>query len=146
MEKLLRPTQPATDRRHQSGIEEQVHRDANCRARRADRVAGMEKPGVRAFPRLDRHIEMTCPVGDIAKNSEIGEAQEVIRVCLHEQVEGLRQVSAGSGRMGAPKQITTDAVAHRAPPLPRHGKSPEGAVEIVTVRVTAVTVLLTQLQ
>ena len=47
---------------------EQVHRDANGRACRRDRVAGLQARRVCAFPRLDGHVEMAGGVGDLAEN------------------------------------------------------------------------------
>ena len=68
LQQPLGSCQPAPHRRHQSGIEEQVHRDANRRAGCGVLVAGLHAHRVRALPRLDRHVEMPRRVGDLAKH------------------------------------------------------------------------------
>ena len=60
--------QPAPHRRHQRGIEEQVHRHANRRTCRRVLVAGLHAQRVSALPRLDGHVEMPRRVGDLAKD------------------------------------------------------------------------------
>ena len=67
-EQPLRSCQPAAHRRHEGGVEEQVHRDANGCTRRRDLVTGLHARGVGALPRLDGHIEMAGRVGDLAEH------------------------------------------------------------------------------
>ena len=71
LEQAFRPGEPAAHRRHQRGVQEQVHRDANRCARRRDRVAGLYAQRVRALPRLDGHVEMAGRVGDLAEQRQI---------------------------------------------------------------------------
>ena len=68
LEKPLGSCQPAAHRCHQGGIEKQVHRDANGRACCCDLVAGLQARRMRAFPRLDGHVEMARGVGDLAEH------------------------------------------------------------------------------
>ena len=67
LEQMLGPGEPAAHRRHQRGVEEQVHRDADRCARRRDRVAGFDAERVRALPRLDGHVEMAGRVRDLRR-------------------------------------------------------------------------------
>ena len=58
---------PASDRGHQRGIHQQVQGDPSRRVSRRERVPGAHRLRVRAFPRLDRDVEMTCGVGDLGQ-------------------------------------------------------------------------------
>ena len=71
-----------------------MHRDANCRTRGREFVAGPHEEGMRAFPRLDRHIEVARRVGNLGKDRQIGGTDEAIRVCLREEIEGRLPISA----------------------------------------------------
>ena len=85
-EQSLGPCQPAAHRCHQRRVEEQVHRQTDGRTCGRDLVTGLHAGGVGALPRLDGHIEMAGRVGDLTKHRQIGRAQKVVRVRLHEQV------------------------------------------------------------
>ena len=75
---------------------------------------------------------MAGRVGDLAENRQIGRTREAVRVGLHEQVEGLLPISPRCRLMCALDDVRTHASLIAARPA-------------VTVRVTAVTVLLTHL-
>ena len=109
VEQALRPGQPAAHRCHQRGVHEQVHRDANRRARRRHRVAGLDAQRVRTLVRLDGHVEMAGRVGDLREQREIARAQESIRVGLHEQHVALIPVAAR-------RRFSRALQAHRTPP------------------------------
>ena len=106
LEKAFCSGEPAAHRRHQRGVQEQVERDANRRACRRDRVAGLYAERVRALPRLDGHVEMAGRVGDLAEQWQIGEP---VRVGLHEDVIRLLPISL-RGRLSRALD------AHRTPP------------------------------
>ena len=84
LEQAFRPGEPAAHRRHQRGVQEQVHRDANRCACRRDRVAGLYAQRVRALPGLDGHVEMAGRVGDLAEQRQIARTCEPVRVGLHQ--------------------------------------------------------------
>jgi hypothetical protein len=67
LEKILRPGEPGTYRCHESGVEEQMHRDADGGPRGSDRIIGLQERGVRALPRRDRHIEVAGRIGDLTE-------------------------------------------------------------------------------
>ena len=69
LEQVLGPGQPASHPRHQRGVQEQMHRDADGCARRRDRVAGFDAERVRALPRLDGHVEMAGRVRDLRRGA-----------------------------------------------------------------------------
>ena len=75
-EQPLRACQPAAHRRHQRGVEEQVHRHTNGRTCGRDLIASLDAGRVGALPRLDGHIEMTGRVGDLAQHRQIGGGQD----------------------------------------------------------------------
>jgi hypothetical protein len=68
VEEILRPGQPGTYRRHQGGVEEQVHRDADGGPGGSNRVMGLQERGVRALPCLDAHIQMAGRIGDLPEH------------------------------------------------------------------------------
>ena len=67
-EQPLRPCQPAAHRRHEGGVEEQVHGDTNGGAGRRHLVTGLQARGMGALPRLDGHIELAGRVGDLTEH------------------------------------------------------------------------------
>ena len=75
-EEPLGPSQPATHRRHQRRVEQQVHRQTNRRTGSGDLITSLDAGGVGAFPRLDRHLEMTGRVRDLTKHRQIGGSQD----------------------------------------------------------------------
>ena len=75
LEQALRPLHPAADRRHQRGVHQQVQGDPARRASRRERVTGTHRLGVRAFPRLDGHLEMAGGVGGLGQQPEIVDRQ-----------------------------------------------------------------------
>ena len=108
-EQAFRPGEPAAHRCHQRGVQEQVHRDANRRTCRRDRVAGLYAQRVRALPRLDRHVEMAGRVSDLAEQLQIARICKAVHVGLHQQVVSLLPVS--------PRRRLSRALdAHRTPP------------------------------
>ena len=109
LEQVLRPGEPASHRRHQRGVQQQVHRDADRCARRRDRVAGLDAERVRALPRLDGDVEMAGRVRDLREQRQIGRTQEAVRVGLHEELVGRLPISA---RRRFPRALE----AHRTPP------------------------------
>ena len=109
LEQAFRSAEPAAHRRHQRGVQEQVHRDANRCTCRGDRVAGLHAQRVRALPRLDRHVEMAGRVSDLAEQRQIGRTCEAVRVGLHEEVVGLRPISPRC-------RLARALDAHRTPP------------------------------
>ena len=121
VEQALRACQPAAHRSHERGVEKQVHGDANRCASRGNLVARLHARRMRAFPRLDRHVEVAGGVGDLAEQRQVGTAQEAARVRLHQEVERLLPLSTRC----------------RVPGLLSGG--------FVTGAVTAVTVVLTHL-
>ena len=104
--------QPAPHRRHQGGIEEQVHRHANRRTCRRVLVAGLHAQRVRALPRFDGHVEMPRRVGDLAKDPKIGGAHEAVRVRLREELERRAPISSRC-RITCPLDEGLDAVGGR---------------------------------
>ena len=68
LQESLGSAQPAAHRRHQGGIEKQVHRHPNRRAPCCDLVAGLQAPSMSAFPRVDGHVEVARGVGDLGQN------------------------------------------------------------------------------
>ena len=109
LEQAFRPGEPAAHRRHQRGVQEQVHRDANRCTCRRDRVAGLYAQRVRALPRLDGHVEMAGRVGDLAEQRQIARTREAVRVGLHEEVVGLLPISPRC-------RLSRALDAHRTPP------------------------------
>ena len=93
LEQLFCPGEPAAHRRHQRGVQEQVHRDTDRCARRRDRIAGLDAESVRALPRLDGHVEMARRVRDLREQRQLGRTQEPVRVGLHEQLVGRLPIS-----------------------------------------------------
>jgi hypothetical protein len=88
-EQAFRSAEPAAHRRHQRGVQEQMHRDANGRVRRRHRVTGLDAQGVRTLPRLDGHVEMAGRVCDLAEQPQISGTREPFRRGLHQDVIGL---------------------------------------------------------
>jgi hypothetical protein len=109
VEQPLGSRQPAAHRRHQRGVQEEVHRDANGSAGRPDRVAGLDAQRVGALPRLDRHVEVAGRVGDLGEQWQLGRTCKALRVRLHEKLVGHVPV-ASRGRFPRRRE------AHRAPP------------------------------
>ena len=64
-EKPVGACQPAPHRRHEGGVEEQVHRDASGRACGGDLVPGEQARCVGTLPGLDGHVEVAGRVGDL---------------------------------------------------------------------------------
>ena len=96
-----------------------------------------------AFPRLDGHVEMAGRIGHLAKQRQIGGGQGADDVRLHEEVECLLP---GSPRCRVTRPLddaTTGSIAHRTLPQSMTDRSPGLPAPNVTVRVTAVPVLLT---
>ncbi len=124
LEQLFRPGEPAAHRRHQRGVQQQVHRDSNRCACRRDNVAGLHRQRVRALPRLDGHVEMAGRVSDLAEQRQIGRTQEPLRVGLHQEPVALVPISAR-------RRLARALDAHRT--------------SAVTATVTAVSTLLTHL-
>ena len=111
--------QPAPHRRHQRGIEEQVHRHANRRTCRRVLVASPHAQRVSALPRFDGHVEMPRRVGDLAEDPEIGGAREAARVRLHEELERRTPISSRRSITCALEDGLTAGVSHRTPPKRR---------------------------
>jgi hypothetical protein len=88
LQQAFRSAEPAAHRRHQRGVQEQVHRDTNRCTCRRDRVAGPHALRVRALPSLDRHVEMAGRVSDLAEQRQIARTCDAVRVGLHEDVVG----------------------------------------------------------
>ena len=109
LEQAVRTGEPATHRRHQRGVQEQVHRDTNRCASRRDRVAGLSAERVRALPRLDGHVEMAGRVGDFREQGQIGRTQEPFRVRPRQELVALLPVSAR-------RRLSRALEAHRKPP------------------------------
>ena len=114
IEEPLCPRQPAPHRRHEGGIEEQVHRDANRRPRCRVGVAGLHAQRVRPLPGLDGHVEMPRRVRDLAEDREIGGAREAVCVRLR---EGSNAAPIAPRRCitCAPDDGPTDGVGHPTP-------------------------------
>ena len=109
LEKPFCSAEPAAHRRHQRGVQQQVHRDANRCTCRRDSVAGLRRQRVRALPRLDGHVEMAGRVRDLAEQPQIARICKAVRVGLHQQVVGLLPTS--------PRRRLSRALdAHRTPP------------------------------
>ena len=119
-EQPLRPREPAADRRHQGGVEQQVHRNPDGRPGRRHTVAALGLRGVRALPGVDRHVQPSGCVGDLAQPCQFGRPRETVRIRLHEAVASLLPV--------APVRRLSRALDHG-----------------LAVSVTAVTALLTHL-
>jgi hypothetical protein len=68
VEKPLRSCEPGAHRRHEGGIEKQVHRHAHRRPSCRDLVAGLHARRMSALPRLNGHIKVAGRVGHLAKN------------------------------------------------------------------------------
>jgi hypothetical protein len=101
--------EPAAHRRHERGVQEQVHRHANrCTCRRGS-VAGLCRQRVRALPRLDGHVEMAGGVSDLAEQLQIARICKAVRVGLHQQVVGLLPTSAR-------RRLSRALDAHCTPP------------------------------
>ena len=66
-EQPLSARQPAAHGCHQRGVEEQVHRQTDGRTGGRDLIARLHAGRVGAFPSVDRHIEITGRVGDLAQ-------------------------------------------------------------------------------
>jgi hypothetical protein len=115
LEKPFRSRQPAAHRRHQGGIQKQVHSDAEGSPRRRDPVASLYARRVCALPRLDGHVEMARSVGDLAENRKIGGAGEALRVRLHQKVEGLLPIAPRRRVAAALDDGLTHITAHRRP-------------------------------
>ncbi len=109
LEQAVRPREPAAHRRHQRGVQQQVHRDANRCARRRDGVAGLHAERIRALPRLDGHVEMAGRVGDLGEQGQIGRTQEPVRVGLHEELVARLPIPAR-------RRFSRARDAHRTPP------------------------------
>ena len=90
----VRSREPPAHRRHQRRVQEQVHRDANRRARRRHTVPGPREQRVRALSCLDRDVEMARRVRDLAKQRQIARIRQAVGSGLHEQVVGLVPRSA----------------------------------------------------
>jgi 4-oxalocrotonate tautomerase len=117
VEQVLGACEPAAHGCHERGVEQQVHRDAHRGTAGRDSVAALHTRGVGAFPRLDRDVEPTRGVGDLAEHGEIGRGQRAVRVRRHEEIERLRPLAARR-RLVPTFQVRCESVAHRAPPLP----------------------------
>jgi hypothetical protein len=89
LEKPLRSGEPTAHRRHQRGVQKQMHRDANRCTCRRDSVAGLRRQRVGALPRLDGHVEMAGRVRDLAEQPQIARIRKAVRVGLQQQVVGL---------------------------------------------------------
>jgi hypothetical protein len=109
LEQAFRPGEPAAHRRHQRGVQEQMHRDAHRCPGRRYRVAGLYGQRMRALPRLDRHVKMAGRVSDLAEQRQIGRTCEPVRVGLHENAIGLLPISPR-------RRITRARDAHHSTP------------------------------
>jgi hypothetical protein len=67
VEQPVRPRQPAPHRRHEGGVDEQVHRDASGSTGRRGLLPGEEARRVSALPGLDGHVEVAGRIGDLAE-------------------------------------------------------------------------------
>ena len=114
LEQTLRPLHPAADRRHQRGVHQQVQGNPARRASRGERVTGTHRLRVRAFPRLDGHLEMAGRVGGLGQQPEIVDRQEGLLVGSDEQVVGPRPVTGG-GRLAS--LLRPARFRSRRPPL-----------------------------
>ena len=141
-EKPLGSCQPAAHRCHQCRVEQHVHRHANGRTGGRDVVTGLEACRVGPLPRLDGHIEMAGGIGHLAEQRQIGGGQGADHVRLHEEVECLLPGSPRC-RVTCPlDDAATGSIAHRTPPQSMTDRSRGQPAPNVTVRVTAVPVLL----
>ena len=138
LEQALRSPYPASDRRHQRGVHQQVQSDASRRAGRRERVAGPHRVCVGAFPRLDGHLDMAGGVGDLGQQPEIVERKPGVLVGPHEQAVGPWPVTGGGRLAALLHQFRSGHVVHRSP-ICRHA----GPRAAVTPRATRVTVFLT---
>ena len=112
-EETLGAREPPAHRRHEGGVEEQVHGDANRRSCRSQVVAGPHAFRVRPLPHLDGHIEMACRVGDLGEQRQIAGTDETVCVRLHQQVVGLVPVAHRGTCPCAVQERLTGSVAHR---------------------------------
>ncbi len=83
-EETLSTGEPPAYWRHQGGVEQQVHGDANRRSRRSQVIAGPHAFRVRPLPHLDGHIEMPCRIGDLGELRQIAGTEETVGVRLHQ--------------------------------------------------------------
>ena len=86
-----------------------MQRDANRRPGRRDRVAGLDRQGVRALPRLDGHVEMTGRIGDLREQLQLARTRQAVRVGPHEDLVGLVPVTTRC-------RLLRTLDAHPAPP------------------------------
>ena len=66
-EEAFGASQPAPHRGHESGVEQQVHRDSNRRRGRRDMIARLHPGRVSTLPRLNRHLEVSGRVSHLAE-------------------------------------------------------------------------------
>ena len=123
LEQSLRSFDPASDRGHQRGIHQKVQSDPSRRVSRRQRVPGAHRLGVRAFPRLDRDVEMTCRVGDLAQQPELVNAKSGVLVRADEQAERPRPITGGGRIASLLHQLRFGHAVHRSP-ICRHYRSP----------------------
>ena len=138
LEQALGSSYPASDRRHQRGVHQQVQGDASRRAGRRERVAGPHRLRVRAFPRLDGDLDMAGGVGDLGQKPEIVEREPGVLVGPDEQAVGPRPVTPGGCLAALRHQLCPGHVVHRSP-ICRDGHLRAA----VTPGATRVTVFLT---
>ena len=110
VQQALGARQPSPDRRHERGVEQQVHGDPGRRARRRHDVAGAHVFAVGPLPDLDGHIQMARGVGHVSENGEVGWTQESTRVRIHQEVVGL---VPGAPRRGGTGALQRCRIGHR---------------------------------
>ena len=137
LEQSLRTPRPAADRGHQRGIHQQVEGDPSRRIGRRKRIAGAHRLRMRAFPGLDRDIEMARGVRHLGELGQVVAGQSVLLVRLDEQTERTRPVTGLQPRR----------VPAAASPTRSRRSSPTTRWRLlqaaVTPRATRVTVFLT---
>jgi hypothetical protein len=118
VEKPVGACQPAAHGRHQGGVEQQVHGDADSCVGGRDRIAGAHERGVAPLPGPDRDVQVARRVGGLCEHGQIGRRQETVRVRLHEEVERLLPVALRRGGARAVDRDTAGVLGHRTPPQP----------------------------
>ena len=115
VEELLGSGQPAPHRRHEGGVEEQVHGHPHRGARRGERLARGAQLGVGPLPGVDGHVEVPRPVRGVGKHRQIGHAQLTMSVGLLKQIERDLPLAPLGGGVGPDQRAVGGGVAHRTP-------------------------------
>ena len=116
LEQSLRTPCPAADRGHQRGIHQQVEGDPSRRIGRRERIAGPHRLRMRAFPGLDRDIEMARGVRHLGEPGQVVAGESVLLVHLDEQTERTRPVTGCSRVASLLQQLRFGPAVHLPPP------------------------------